>query len=271
MIVQTAPDGAPHLVIQQSDHARLSGQFATAFGNNSFASLMPREPLLFVAAHHDEGWTAVDARLEQDVNTGLPYHLTQTPLPFLVETSAGSPAFNEAHHPYSGLLSSMHSYGLFNGRYGLSDKIFIELIPEQDKLPVKSMLRAELDRQERLLNALHKDDDLALWINEAHLFHNYKLLQFFDTLALYFQMDHPEARTSTEFLNVPQAVGKDVTIRIDPVDQETYTLAPYPFFEDIMTFHYVGRLMWPQPMGTDLHTLWEEIEPQQEFIRLIRV
>lgn len=270
MIVQTAPEGSPNLVILQADHARLSGQFAAAFGNEAFATLIPKEPMVFVAAHHDEGWIAVDARLEQDVNTGLPYHLTQTPLPFLLETSAGSPAFNEAHNPYCGVLSSMHSYGLFNGRYGLSNKIFVDLVPEQYKVPVNNMLRSELDRQERLLNDLHLDADLAIWINEAHLFHNYKLLQFFDTLALYFHMDHAQERRESEFLRVPRSVGDDVTIRIEPVKSGTYALTPYPFREDSMTFYYVGRPLRPQPIGTDLQAVWDGVESQKEFIRLVR-
>ena len=85
----------------------------------------------YIVAHHDEGWLALDDQGLMDERTHLPYHLTQTPLPELIKTGAGSPDFNEAHHPYSGLISSMHTWGLYNGRYGLSDKLFIDSIAAQ--------------------------------------------------------------------------------------------------------------------------------------------
>lgn len=270
MIVQTAPEGAPNLIIQQARHARLSGRFAEAYGNEEFSPVTPRDPMVYVASHHDEGWLPIDALMEQDAETGLPYNLTQTPLPYLLVTSAASPAFNEAYHPYSGIISSMHSYGLFNGRYGLSDEIFIDMISEQQQVATEEMLRHELDRQERLIYELHLSDEFAIWINEARLFHNYKLLQFFDTLALYFQMNHPITRAEAEFLNVPRTVGDDVTITITPIETGTYKLSPYPFQEDTTVFDYEGRFLSAQPAGTNLAELWEDAVRLTETIKLVR-
>ena len=48
-------------------------------------------------------------------------------------TSRLSPDFNERHHPYCGLLSSMHSWGLYNGRYGLSKLVLLDNIPPDDR------------------------------------------------------------------------------------------------------------------------------------------
>jgi len=270
MIIQTALPHQPHRVISQTDHAVMSGQFAEAFGNEDFAGLSLVDPLVYVAAHHDDGWTAVDARAEQDPNTGLPYHLTQTPLPYLVETSAASPAANEAYHPYSGLLSSMHSYGLFHGRYGLSDKIFIDLIPAEYKTAVQTMLDGELARQERLKARLAQDKATAVLIQEDVLFHNYKLLQFFDTLALYFHMTHAEARAESHFANVPRATGDDVSITITPVRNNSYRLTPYPFVENKRAFSYNGRFLTPQPPGTDLAALLAQTPLVVEKVTLIK-
>lgn len=252
MIIQTAPPNEPHRVIYQVDHARMSGQFAAAFGNTQFAPPEPRGLLIFITAHHDEGWRETDAAALRDAHTGLPYHLTQTPLPELLKTAAGSPDFNQQHHPYCGLLSSMHTYGLYHGRYGLSDKIFINIVPAEYKTAVQTMLDGELARQANLKTILAQDAETAAWIEPERLFHNYKLLQFFDTLALYFQMVHPEARSQTQFLNVPRQVGDDVTITIKPAGDGVYQLAPYPFAEDGLTFSYRGRLLSPYPPGTDL-------------------
>lgn len=269
MIIQTAPTGKPHLVILQTDHALMSGAFAAAFGNEEFAALNPVEPMIYVAGHHDEGWAPIDARVEQDHKTGLPYHLTGTPLPYLVQTSAGSPTFNEIHHPYSGIMSSMHTYGLFHGRYGLSDKVFIELIPDAHKTAVANMLQAEIDRQTRLKTQMFANPTMAPLATERVLFHNYKLLQFFDTLALYFHMVHEAARGNSYFENVPRAVGDDVTINIRRVEQGIYTLTPYPFRETGMSFGYIGHPLTPQPIGTNLQVLMAKTEPVAETIILL--
>lgn len=270
MIVQTAPENQPHLVIIQTDHASMSGEFAAAFGNDEFESVSPFAAMVHVAGHHDDGWAPIDAKVEMDVNTGLPYHLTQTPLPYLVATSAGSPQANEAYDLYSGIISSLHTYGLFHGRYGLSDKIFIDLIPSEHKPAMEAMLADELSRQERIKGVLCGNAETAVFVTKESLFHNYKLLQFFDTLALYFHMVHKEARTDSQFLNVPRAIGDDVTITIQPVGDGVYSLSPYPFKEPEMTFSYQGRLMSPQPAGTDLKALMASIAPTVEEITLVR-
>ncbi|MCP5100685.1 MAG: DUF3891 family protein [Chloroflexi bacterium] len=270
MIVQTASGNNPNLLIRQTDHAVMSGQFAAAFGNEQFAPLQPAEFVIYVATHHDDGWKPIDGRFEQDPNTGYPYHLTQTPLPYLIQTSAGSPAANEQHHAYCGILSSMHTYGLFNGRYGLSDKIFINLVPDEHKAAIQAMLADELARQKRLLVQLTQDEETAVWVTEEMLFHNYKLLQFFDTLALYFHMTHPNARAKSQFLNVPRALGEDVTIEIEHVRNNRYRLSPYPFRNPEMTFSYQGQLIAPQPIGTDLTEIMTTTKPLMEQVILIK-
>ncbi|MEM7114539.1 MAG: DUF3891 family protein [Chloroflexota bacterium] len=270
MIIQTAPENVPNQVILQTDHAAMSGQFAAAFGNVNFMPLAPRAPMVYVAAHHDDGWTAIDALVEQNAQTGLPHHLTQTPLPYLVETSSGSPAANEAYHPYSGILSSMHTYGLFNGRYGLSDKVFIDLIPAEHKASVQTMLDAELMRQERLKSELREDAETAVWVTDEMLFHNYKLLQFFDTLALYFHTTYYRNRGETHFLNVPRAVGEDVTLTIKRIQLDVYTLDPYPFKQPTMAFTYTSKPMLPQPAGTNLKALLAETEAVVEEVVIVK-
>ena len=267
MIVQSAAENSPHMVITQPDHAVMSGDFAQAFGNEMFAGLDPEGPMVFVAGHHDDGWAQIDAKVEQAAS-GLPHHLTQTPLPYLLITSEGSPSANEAFHPLSGIISSMHTYGLFNGRYGLSDRIVIDLFSAEQRPPVEAMLDVELARQARLKKQL-SDEGKAEWVTEEFLFHNYKLLQFFDTLALYFHMAHAEAREEAEFLNVPKGVADDVTVTIRPVGAGSYSLAPFPFKESGQTFRYQGRMMRPQPAGIDLKALWQTIDPTWEEVTLV--
>lgn len=244
MIVQTAQAGQPHFIITQMDHAEVSGVFAAHFGNASFAPLDPTEPLVYVATHHDDGWAGVDGDPQLDARTNLPYHLTQTPTRKLVETGNKSPDANEQHHPLSGILSSMHTYGLYHGRYGLSDKIYIDMIDDSFRDGVEKMLDSELARQARLKQELRENGhaDLAA---EQVLFHNYKLLQFFDTLALYIQTIHREAVTDSEFVHVPCAVDNDTTIIARHPEPGTITLDPWPFDVDSFTVSTKGRYVSP--------------------------
>ena len=255
MIVQVAPDGNSAFIIRQQDHAAVSGIFATNFGNADFAPLNPKEAMEYLAAHHDDGWESIDANPEFDSRTGFVFHLTQTPTNLLVESGNKSPDANEAFHPYSGLISSMHTYGLYHGRYGLSDKIYIDMISAEWKDSVQVMLAAELARQARLKANCGASD--------AELFYNYKLLQFFDTLALYIQTT--ATASESQFLHVPQAMGQDVTIRAFPNGNEI-RLDPYPFAVDSLEVATVGRIV-PKSDSAEAYHAASTSEQRYTFVR----
>lgn len=245
MIVQTAPPGEAHFVIMQTDHTVTSGQLASAFGNAQFERSPLHDLLTYVAAHHDEGWRAVDAQQTLDDRTGLPYHLTQTPTAQLLATGSASPDFNEAFHPFCGILSSMHTYGLYHGRYGLSDKIYIDSIDGRLRPQAEAMLNHELERQKRLKADLSRTSETAEWAAENFLFYHYKLLQFFDTLSLYVQMTHFDAIAPTAFLHVPRTPTQDITLQARPVAPYTISLSPYPFEQDGLEVFTEGRYLLP--------------------------
>src|SRR5690606_7625337 len=136
-----------------------------------------------------------------------------------------------------GIISSMHTYGLYHGRYGLSDKIYIDMINPEWKEAVQTMLAHELARQARLKEICAK---MGLATDDAALFHNYKLLQFFDTLALYIQTLPSDKLGETTCLHVPQAVGQDVKIHATP-NNNVIQLNPYPFALDSLEVATVGR------------------------------
>jgi Protein of unknown function (DUF3891) len=245
MIVQTAPDGGAQFVITMAQHTSLAGKFARAFGNQDFAPVEPRDIVLYIVDHHDAGWAELDAAAAIDPATGLPYHLVDTPFEKIVRTSAASPNFNSRRHPYCGLLSSMHSWGLYNGRYGLSDKVLLDMLAEENRAAAGAMLDGELARQQVLKAEIAADPDTAGWVDEGHLFQNYKQLQFFDTLALYFNCVPEGARAETVFEHVPADAGRDETVKLRPLGDGVYGLAPYPFAEDGAAFTFEGRYMTP--------------------------
>jgi hypothetical protein len=251
MIIQTAPAGQPRLAIMMHEHTALSGQFARAFGNDRFDPVEPRELVVYAIAHHDEGWAAFDRDPATDEDTGLPYNLNETPARYISVTSRGSPDFNQRHHAYCGLLSSMHSWGLYNGRYGVSDLVLINRFPPQDRPLVDAMLANELERQERLKREVEKDARAAAWLEERHLFQNYKQFQFCDLLALYFNRTHEAARGEQTFSHVPRDAQDDAAITIRPREPGVYELSPYPFAADGAEFAFAGRPIAPRQDKTN--------------------
>ena len=61
------------------------------------------------------------------------------------------------------------------------------------------------------------------------LCYNYKRLQFFDTLSLYFNVDEDSGRQEAVVPNVPRSLGDDVSIKVSRVEEGVYALDPYPF------------------------------------------
>ena len=271
MIVQPPAGGdadAPHFVIAMHQHTAFAGSLAASFGNDEFAGLEPAEPMQYIVDHHDAGWADLDARAAQNPATGLPYNLTATPLAQIVTTSAGSPEFNEAHHPFSGVISSMHTYGLYCGRYGLSDKVLLDVIPEDMRPEVDAMLEAEESRQHRLKQRLA--DDGAGLDDEDVIFNAYKQLQFFDTLSLYFHLVPEGERGTAEFPSVPRAVDDDVTISVTERPGAVYEVDPYPFAADGLEVGTEGRYLAPQPPGTDLGPVLAATPVDTQTVRLVR-
>lgn len=271
MIIQTAPADTPRLAIMMYEHNALCLQLAHAFGNDKFESLSPSDLMIHVIAHHDAGWLDFDRDPQIDPKTGLPYNLADTPAEFITTTSRLSPDFNQRQHAYCGLISSMHSWGLYNGRYGLSKLVLLDKIAEQDRPVADKMLNGELERQKRLKAEMAADSETRDWLDERKVFQNYKSLQFIDTLALYFNRIHPSERGEQQFENVPVSREQDVTITIRPAGENTYSLSPFPFASPRSEFAFCGRRVTPadgkRPGGWP--TALKQLPTEWEYFRLI--
>lgn len=255
MIVQTAPQGEPHFVIRQIDHAHTAGTLAVHFGNQKFAPMIPRDIMESVIRHHDQGWETVDTIPQLDPKTGLPYHLGQTPLDALLATNQGSPDYNEQYHPFAGLISSMHTCGFYNGRYGLTNTTYKEVSPVELHPVFEKLLNSEQERQARLKAQLRQNEDTAHWADDAFVMRNYKLLQFFDQLALYFHLTHPLLHGEIVFTHVPvqPEADEETSIVLRPVTTGIYSLSPYPFSIGEVEVTTEGRYIMPVPEGESVN------------------
>jgi hypothetical protein len=239
------------------EHMDFCAQMARAYGNEEFESLHPFDQVFFVVANHDRGWDDYDQAPVVDPQSGLPYIMAYTPPKDAVKTNHGSPDFNEAHHPYCGLLSSMHTWGLYNKRYGLSrfalrgrPGISIS-VAESNRAMIDGMLDAEIRRQERLKKKLGKNHATRSWLDERRLFQNYKQLQFIDTLALYFHLYHAGERGNDTYIHVPITAEQDATLELRQVSDRVYTLDPFPFAGERLVLVCKGRYTGPLPAGCD--------------------
>lgn len=269
MIVQSAPTGGKHFVITMDQHTALSAQFAEEFGNDDFESVEPRDLMLHVIANHDVGWRDLDATALRDPKTGLPYNLVETPFSRIVETSSASPNANGAHHPFCELISSMHSWGLYNGRYGMSDKMLLDTLAAENRSIADTMLDGEAARQVQLKETLGTDPDTAAWIEDEHLLQNYKQLQFFDTLALYFNCVHEDARGESTFIHIPRNGAEDTEVNIEPVADGVYALDPFPFRQDDIQVTFDGRYMAAVSEGDNVRAVLEKAPVETQSARLV--
>lgn len=271
MIIQTAPSNSPRLAIMMYEHNALCLQFAHAFGNAKFERLDPPDLMIHVISHHDAGWIDFDRDPKIDPATGIPYNLVDTPPEQITSTSRLSPDFNERQHPYCGLISSMHSWGLYNGRYGLSKLVLLDKIAEKDRPVADKMLNSELERQKRLKTEMAADAEARSWLDERKIFQNYKALQFLDTLALYFNRIHPSERVAQTFENVPVSKEQDTTVTIAPAGDKTYSLSPFPMASSGSEFAFCGRRIVPADGNRQggWPAALRELPAEWEYFRLV--
>ena len=251
MMVQNAPEGESHFISTMVEHNDLCGQFARAFGNDAFERPEPYEEMIYVISHHDRGWVELNENPSMVPESGLPSGLGTTPVSIGLDTNRKSPDFNEARHLYCGLLSSMHSWGLYNGRYGYSDfKVRpggSTSVPRNKgyEAETEAMLDAELARQDRIKAALALDPKFSACIDEENLFQNYKQLQFCDTLALYFNIRHKSERKMEVFTHVPKSSNEDASVTVTPKGDGAYSFDPFPFQGDRLDVACGGRYLSP--------------------------
>lgn len=278
MIIQSAPPGEKRFVCTMVQHLDLCEQFVRAFGNDEFERPEPFDEVVYTVGHHDRGWDDIDAHPILHPASGFPCGIGTGPVPGGFVTTRQSPDFNQARHAYCGLLASMHSWGLYRDRYG-----FTEFhppgggtsipIPPPHKDKIEALLEAEIDRQKRLTAELSADPGTAGWVEEKPLMRNYKILQFMDTLALYFNLSHRGARGEERFVHVPKSGDEDATVTMRPIGGDDYAVSPFPFAGDALEARCTGRYVEPIADGTEpddyAATIFSQPESQQTY-RLIR-
>lgn len=220
MIVRKEKDGALALV-GQTDHSRLVGQVAAHWGNDEFSTPQPYESVVRAATFHDYGWLRYETSPLLNTETGTPYSFLEVPL-----TTAQLSGYQWALDwiwdidPYAGIIVNMHRTGLWKSRY--------QTINHPMGYNLKSPnteIQDFIDRNEARQGAERAK------LDDGNLSTNYKLMQVWDLLGLYFCCQDPY---EDHVDPVPTKYGdgkkdSDVTLTMKSLGERKVQFDPYPF------------------------------------------
>ncbi len=229
MVIRELGDGSTY-VSTQEEHAELSAQFAAHWGNDRFAQLRPYDTMVVATTYHDSGYREWEGLPRMNVEKGRPYgHRERIPGFEAAELRAyrRNVDWVRGHDLYAGVLVSMHRTGLWRGRYD----VLTRPKPRVRDLSagVKAVL-GELEDQQRRDKATLAPGNPGF---EEELWINYRMLQLFDLLSLYFCCDGYDDRGFKEECLAPIPAGytpdHGVELRVTPGADGTVKMAPYPF------------------------------------------
>lgn len=230
--------------ITQSDHADLSGQLAAKWGNNQFIRPEPYISFVTMAGVHDNGWWGWDMspKITED---GRPMNFYQIDRD---EWATGNGVGIDNYSPrdsYGGLVLNMHFTGLAQQRYGTEPSM-----KARTDVPVIARFVKEREAQASdLKKRLQASVEMSDYVSQEKLWHNYLLQQVMDRFSLYFCCDYPIESSSME--PVPTSWDKSTKINLDPINEGTVTVSPYPFAETPLRVAVRGRLITKRKYETD--------------------
>ncbi len=232
MIVQ--PRDGQLLLIRQTDHAVLAGIFAEHWGNTDFAVPSPRDAVITAAIHHDDGWLLWEAAPRLDPSTRRPYQFTAMPLAEHIGFYRAGIEQVLKLAPYAGLLTLMHLAGLYQMRFGTDRHMQPKKLSGDEERMRQQFLDELHGQQQSLLWELPQRGVPASWLEERRLWCNYKLLQMYDRLSLYFCTAPPRPITLEP---APRDYeGSETQLILTPLTERTVAISPYPFDQSPLSF-----------------------------------
>jgi hypothetical protein len=228
MIVRDLEDGSV-LLITQEDHAELSAQFAAHWGNGKFSKLRPYESMVFATLYHDSGYREWEGLPPINVTEGRPYGHREDPPefePIELQSYARNIEWVQSHDRYAGLLVSMHRTGLWQSRY---ETMGLKKSGRERSPAVRELIQRLESAQEQEKKDLSRNHEGF----EAQLWFNYRLLQVYDILSLYFCCNgYDRGRLKEDAvgpITATYGAKEEVRLRIAPVDSRRVRIDPYPF------------------------------------------
>lgn len=246
MVIREFKNGSC-FVSTQEDHAELSAQFAAHWGNQKFSRLRPYNTMVFATTYHDSGYREWEGNPPIYLAKGRPYgHRESIPSfePVELQAYARNVEWIRSHDRYASLLVSMHRTGLWANRYDVfrtpKGKVR-ERSPEV--MATKHSMEIQQDEEKKLLGA--GDSAFA-----GDLWYNFRALQIFDMLSLYFCCDgYADDELFKEDRIAPVRLSYDsddeTELRIGPAGPNSVRFSPYPFDVSPLNVTVRTRLLPP--------------------------
>jgi hypothetical protein len=232
VIVRKQPSGEA-IVFTQTDHSRLAGFFASHWGNATFAPPNPYESVARAATFHDFGWLRYETKPDVDPKTGEPYTFITLPFdPDQLTAYQWCVDWLGSVDRYSALLVGMHRVGLWKSRY--------------ETITHPKWRYANLELPQEIHNFIARSEPVQEQERQAiggdTIWTNYRLLQVWDLLGLYFTVSDPYEHAVEP---VPTAYDGDlhsgVRMQLQPLNKTRVAFDPYPFDVRPLTLHIPYR------------------------------
>lgn len=252
MVVRDLEDG--HSVVStQEDHAELAAQFAAHWGNERFSQLRPYQTMVFATLYHDSGYREWEGNPPMNIEKGRPLAFREdnpTFEPVELHGYVKNVDWIRAQDPYAGLLVSMHRTGLWHNRYNVFTQPSMR--PRERSLEVQTVKKTLESKQEQYKRELAGDNPAF----EDELAYNYRALQIYDLVSLYFCCDgHATEDRFKEYSIAPIRVAYDsdeqVELRILPNGPGSVKMDPYPFDVSPLQVSVRARLVSPPKVKSE--------------------
>jgi hypothetical protein len=228
----------------QPEHARLSGDFAQAWGGGLFHSVEPLAAVRLAADLHDEGWAYWERHPQIHPATGYPLSFTELDPPSHVDLYRRGINIALEAHPYAGLLVSLHGAGLHSKRYGFMDHLTFSAVEPEHEDVVQAYLGEQKELQQRLINEL-KPDQATLWTH-------YRWLQAWDLLSLMLYLADPADGESHLIGTLPHYPGGPESEHyLHGAGQGRFQLDPWPFEPDSLEVMLPVRYLPDRPYASN--------------------
>lgn len=220
-------EGKSWLLISQMDHARIAGEIADVWGNETVPPLPLADVLAASVRHHDDGWKEWEAEPQVDPETGGPRNFTEMPMPEVTPIWMQSIEQAAKRDPLDGLWVSKHfTYLAEQARPGRREnkveKGAIDAFLVGQK-PLRKIWRGKAYKRFGDIPELEAGVEIGL-----------KWLQFFDSLSLWLCCDR---RTEPHTFTLPD--GTPMTAK--PQSPEDIVFDPWPLKPKLLTISTSAR------------------------------
>lgn len=241
----TRDTGDAWQIVLQPDHAVLSEQLCRAWGSDELVAPSPLESLAIASRRHDDGWAVWERSPSLDPDSGKPRGFLDVQVPLHLDFYRACISAVSEEDAYAGLLVSMHGAGIYRGRYGSQPELTLTHAAD-----VKELVDAFVDEQE----AGYDERIGALSLADEERWVNYRFLQIYDRLSLYFCMKDLDGGEADTIKPVPtDYAGAEAEIAIEPIAPWHISMDPFPFPGEEATFSLDRRVLpkssWPDDVA----------------------